>query len=252
VFTTPSYTATQVRKGDEIFRSAGASYPPNLLVLLLDQVIHPLPSRLEIDDSKATMKTIKFGSVPLECLVLQLENDPDGIPPEYCFDPGKDSLRATFQYGARLAVRNGVGKFQKEEVPIDVAVRVGSTTAATGHISALMSRPVPEAEVSAEGLTQKITLSSPLVTAGKLIYRTSPIYPEEAKRQHLSGVVILQTLIGTDGHIHELRLVSSPTSILTEAAEDAVRRWVYTPYRVNGAPEAVETTISVHFAFGLQ
>jgi TonB family protein len=250
VFTTPSYTATHIRKGDEIFRTAGVSYPPNLLTALLNQVIHPISSRSDIDHSKATMRPTKFGTVPIDCIALQLHNDPNGIPQEYCFDPGKDSLRLTFQYGARLIIRNGIGHFQQQEVPMDVAIRIGNTMAATGHISALMSRPVSASEISTVGLTQRIILSSPLATSATIITRPEPIYPELAKIQHLSGVVALQAFIGTDGHIHELQLLSSPSAVLTEAAEDAVKRWTYTPYLVNGEPEEVQTTISVHFRFG--
>lgn len=252
VFTTPSYTATHIRKGDEIFRTAGVPYPPNLLTALLNQVIHPISSRLEIDNSKATMRTTKFGSVPIDCIALQLQSDPNGIPAEYCFDPGKDSLRLTFQFGARLIIRNRIGRFQQQEVPMDVAIRIGNAMAATGHISALMSRPVSASEISTVGLTHKIILSSPLVTSGTIINRPDPIYPELAKIQHLSGVVVLQALIGTDGHIHELQLLSSPASVLTEAAEDAVKRWTYVPYLVDGKAEEVQTTISVHFRFGPQ
>lgn len=250
VYTTPSYTATEVRKGDEIFRSAGASYPPILLKLLLYQVIRPLPSRMEIDASKPVMKSIKLGAVPLDCIVLELHSDPNGMPPEYCFDPGKDSLRLTFQYGERVTIRNGVGTFQKEEVPIDVAVRLGSVMAATGHISALTSRPVPETELSTDGLTEKIFQVRPLEMAGLAVRQPQPIYPNEAKWQHLGGVVVLEALIGTDGHIHDLRVVSSSSPLLTDAAKAAISQWIYTPYEVDGVPYKVETTITVNFTFG--
>lgn len=252
VFTTPSYTATQVRKGDDIFRSTGSSYPPILLELLLKQVIHPMPSWDKIQDSKATVRAVKLGSVPLECILLNLHTDPSGVPPDYCFDPGKDSLRLTYQYGERATIRNGVGTFQKKEVPIDVAVRFGNTMAATGHIAVLTSRPVPETEVSTDGLTEKIIQSSPLAVAGSLIQHRDPVYPELAKREHLVGVVVLDAVIGKDGRVHELRLVSSPSPILTEAAKAAISQWIYTPYRVDGIPEEVETTISTHFTFGAQ
>lgn len=250
VFTTPSYTATQLRKGDEVFRSTGASYPPHLLKLLLDQVIHPLPSRNEIDFSKAVMEQIKIGTVPLECIVLQLHSDPDGMPPQFCFDPGKDSLRLTYQYGERLAIRNGVGTFQKEEVPIDVTVRMGNVMAATGHISALTSRPVPASEVSTDGLTEKVFFVSPLGVKGKAVREDPPVYPELAKREHLFGKVVVYAVVGTDGHLHDLSIVSSPSPIFNDATLAAVGKYVFDPYIVNGEPQKIETMISVNFTFG--
>jgi TonB family protein len=248
VFTTPSYTATEVRKGDEIFRSPGASYPPSLLKLLLDQVIGPMPSWNQIKDSKATLRTVKVSTVPLDCILLNLHSDPGGAPPEYCFDPGKDFLRLTYQYGERATIRNAVGTFQEKQVPIDVAVHFGNVMAATGHISALMSRPVPDTEVSTTGLTEKTFLVPPLGMKGALIHPVDVIYPDEAKRQHLAGTVVLRAVIGTDGHIRDLTAVSSPSTILTDASKNAVSRWVYRPYVVDGEPQRVETTISINFA----
>jgi protein TonB len=38
--------------------------------------------------------------------------------------------------------------------------------------------------------------------------------------------------------------------MLTTSAVDAVRRWRYRPYLLNGDPVEVETTIHVNFTFG--
>ncbi len=91
-----------------------------------------------------------------------------------------------------------------------------------------------------------------MAVAGSLIQHRDPVYPELAKREHLVGVVVLDAVIGKDGRVHELRLVSSPSPILTEAAKAAISQWIYTPYRVDGIPEEVETTISTNFTFGAQ
>jgi len=62
--------------------------------------------------------------------------------------------------------------------------------------------------------------------------------------------VVLHAVIGKDGHIHDLQVLSSPASDLTSAAEDAVRQWTYRPYTLLGDPVEVETTINVNFTFG--
>jgi TonB family protein len=247
VFTTPSYTATQVRNGDVVLRSSGVSYPPSLLKLLLEQVIRPMPPWSQIKDSKATPHPITAGTVPLECVLLNLHDDPNGAPPDYCFDPGKDSLRITYQYGERMAVRNDVGTFQQKEVPIDVVVRVGKLIAATGHISALVSRPVPDNEVAADGLTEKIYLVPPLMMTSNLLHHQDPVYPDEAKRERITGTVVLEATIGTDGHISDLTVVSSPSFLLTNSAKLAVSGWTFKPFEVDGVPHRVETTISSHY-----
>lgn len=52
--------------------------------------------------------------------------------------------------------------------------------------------------------------------------------------------------IGTDGAIHDLQLISGEPS-LAKAAMQAVRKWKYKPYYLQGKPVAVETQIQVNF-----
>lgn len=84
------------------------------------------------------------------------------------------------------------------------------------------------------------------IMAQRLLHRVEPQYPLEAEKSKLQGVVVLDTVIGTDGSVKELRPVSGP-DLLVEAATDAVRWWRFQPYMVNGRPVAVETTIEVDF-----
>lgn len=75
-----------------------------------------------------------------------------------------------------------------------------------------------------------------------------PIYPPDAKAAGIQGSVVLDAVIGKDGNIASLKLVSGPPE-LTKAAWEAVKQWTYKPYLLNGDPIAVETTITVTFAF---
>jgi TonB family protein len=72
-------------------------------------------------------------------------------------------------------------------------------------------------------------------------------YPLLGPRMKVQGSVVLQAVIGSDGIIQNLKVVSGP-SILTAAAQQAVRQWHFKPYLQNG--EAVETkaTITVNFS----
>ncbi|MGP8261002.1 MAG: energy transducer TonB [Acidobacteriaceae bacterium] len=87
------------------------------------------------------------------------------------------------------------------------------------------------------------------VVAGLLSEPVAPVYPLEAKRQHVEGVVVLHAIISKDGTIKELRVMSGPP-LLQKAATDAVMRWKYHPYLIQGVPVEVETTINVNFTFG--
>lgn len=94
--------------------------------------------------------------------------------------------------------------------------------------------------------TRSVVHLSEGVMAGELIHQVQPRYPEIARDMHLSGAVHLQAIIGTDGTIRDLEIVSG-SPILSRAAVDAVRQWRYRPTLLNGAPVEVETSITVNF-----
>jgi TonB family protein len=83
--------------------------------------------------------------------------------------------------------------------------------------------------------------------AGNRDKYVEPVYPTDAKAAGIQGSVVLNAVIGKDGNIASLKLVSGPPE-LTKAAWDAVKQWTYKPYLLNGDPVAVDTTITVTFA----
>lgn len=79
-----------------------------------------------------------------------------------------------------------------------------------------------------------------------LTHKVDPVYPEAARQSKAQGLVVLDAVIGPDGTVRDLRPVSGP-DVLEQAALDAVRWWRFEPYRVNGKPVEVETTVAVEF-----
>lgn len=85
------------------------------------------------------------------------------------------------------------------------------------------------------------------VAAGMIKTRIDPVYPAEALKGHVSGLVVLHATISTKGDVEALRVISGPAS-LRQAALEAVRQWTYRPYLLNDVPVEVETSIRVVFA----
>ena len=79
-----------------------------------------------------------------------------------------------------------------------------------------------------------------------LIRKVEPVYPDSARKANLQGVVVLDAIVAADGAVVNLHPVSGPDG-LTTAAMDAARWWRFRPYRVQGEPAAVETTLAVEF-----
>jgi protein TonB len=85
------------------------------------------------------------------------------------------------------------------------------------------------------------------VTAGLLVHRVQPVYPSLARQARISGEVVLQAIIGKDGTIQNLHVLSGHP-MLVQIAMDAVRQWRYKPYLLNGEPVEVDTQIKVNFS----
>lgn len=71
-------------------------------------------------------------------------------------------------------------------------------------------------------------------------------YPLLGQQMRVQGSVVLQALIGTDGVIENLRVLTGP-SILASAAEQAVREWKFKPIVQNGQPVESQAKITVNF-----
>jgi protein TonB len=85
------------------------------------------------------------------------------------------------------------------------------------------------------------------VTQGLKIHDVQPQYPQMAKIARVQGPVVLAAVIGKDGTIQGLHVLSSASPLLNQAALDAVKQWRYKPYILNGEPVEVDTTITVNF-----
>jgi TonB family protein len=79
-----------------------------------------------------------------------------------------------------------------------------------------------------------------------IIHRVDPDYPPEARQAKLESVIALDVIVGKDGSVASVRPLNGP-DVLARAATDAMRWWKFEPYRVNGAPMIVETTLAVEF-----
>ena len=84
------------------------------------------------------------------------------------------------------------------------------------------------------------------VAAAKLINRVQPIYPALARQTGIQGVVKLHAILGKDGSVQQLQVISGHP-LLVQAALDAVRQWIYQPTLLEGKPVEVDTEIDVFF-----
>jgi len=118
------------------------------------------------------------------------------------------------------------------------AKRVSSTNAST---NASTSAPVTNLPTNA---AERESISPSHVP--ELQQTVGATYPLLGQHTRVQGSVVLQAVVGADGVIENLRVVSGP-SILAMAAQQAVRQWHFKPFLQNGQPVETKATITVNF-----
>jgi TonB family protein len=145
------------------------------------------------------------------------------------------------------AVEESVSKWKfKPVISGDKAIIVGATASFRFVLSdddQRVNGVVPEIGPARQPTRVRVSQG---VSMGLLAYRVQPDYPPGARRARVQGTVILRAVIGRDGSIEKLTLVSGHP-MLVPAAIAAVNQWRYKPYLLSGNPVEVDTEILVNF-----
>lgn len=68
-----------------------------------------------------------------------------------------------------------------------------------------------------------------------VLARVSPIYPNQAKMRKLNGKVVLEFVIGIDGSVKDIKVISSqPGAVFNDAAIQCIKRWRFSPGTKDG------------------
>lgn len=80
----------------------------------------------------------------------------------------------------------------------------------------------------------------------QILHKVLPQYPPDAADAHVEGVVRIKVMIGKDGHVQRMRVMSG-NPLLKPAAMQAARQWTFQPSQANGIPVRVVTEIDIPF-----
>jgi TonB family protein len=181
---------------------------------------------------------------------LQAAN-PDATQ-EYCFDPRTMALLVVYS-DHLMKQYSQLVKTQGRYVARQAVVKYGDQILFSVSVDTIDGLNPSDVEFAppADAILERSAAVTPQgVATGSLVKKKMPDYPMIAKENHEQGVVILGALIGTDGRIHDLEVLASPSSVLTESAIEAVKTWEYKPYLLNGKPVEVETVVNVYYTLG--
>jgi len=249
VYSTPTFSQTDYRTPDGLFRSATTGFPPSIAVDARREFISPMPTPADVAHQTYELENRDAGPTKLSCLKIS------GLPANpglsYCLARDEPFLRLNILGFASLQVlHNRILSFNGHYIAGDLDFIRSSKHIGTAHLETLESLgPIDEAlfapSPDAKLVPRRIQISAG-VAVGLLESRKAPAYPPSALAARISGTVVLETLIDVDGAIKELHVIQGPPE-LQQAALDAVRTWRYRPYILNGEPVEVRTTINVVF-----
>ncbi len=79
-----------------------------------------------------------------------------------------------------------------------------------------------------------------------LTHKEEPVIPDTLMRARISATVVVLLVIDKNGNVSCPLVISGP-QMLQQTTLDAIRKYKYKPYLLNGDPVAVETTVAMVF-----
>ena len=164
-------------------------------------------------------------------LLARLPVHPGDILSEHSFE---DVMKAVKEYDEHLTVGRNFTR---------TGDAVGFMIMAPG--ASMVASATTLAPPPTDPNVKRITIGGNVQQA-KLVSQPKPEYPALAKQARISGVVHLQAVIGVNGSVKNLQVISGHPLLIPPALE-AVQQWTYQQTLLNGDPVEVLTQIDVNF-----
>jgi TonB family protein len=86
------------------------------------------------------------------------------------------------------------------------------------------------------------------ITAPKAVEKVNPRYPEEARKEKIQGVVVVETVIDETGKVKDIKILRAPHRSLGDATIEAVKQWTFEPAKdADGKPVAVIYIMTIKY-----
>ena len=136
-----------------------------------------------------------------------------------------------------------------QSAPPPISTSVPSSSAATrrsipDRITAVANQAQPNNVTPAE-LAGAVRVA-PAVMESHLVDSRVPAYPDSAKIAGVEGSVVMQVIISRNGTVKRVYVIQGDPRLRNPAME-AVYKWHYRPYLLDGQPVDVATTVTVDF-----
>jgi TonB family protein len=252
----PSISVEEYGTDHVVFKKGEQSWPGRPLSAIQGMIARPIPPQVHPGKTVWENYERNFGAGKMPCTALMAPSLYTSVQDaaSYCFALKNAVLfYASTPNNMYQTLFHTISLVHGHYLAHDIQLLLGGRPWLKVHVDVLEGlgpAGLQALTVPADASPVTARVSTPgEVTNGHLIKKALPVYPPAAKLQGVQGTVILDGVISTEGHFQELQVLGGPP-MLQQAALDAVRQWVYSPYLLDGQPVEVETDINVVFALG--
>jgi TonB family protein len=239
-------------------QTASPGYPERMITGAIQDPLHqagaPVQTPAYFADEKLSSVTLScFRSTPLVTPDTLNHSGNAPVLPRFCSVQGRPIARlAQGDYSMFL---NRIVSFDHHFVAEQINLLDGKDPVLDIEIEQLRSPSASELSTlvppsNAEPIRDTSVILPISQTRLRLRSKPAASYPSAMKRLGIQGTVRLAVLVGTDGRVTVTGVLHSPDPMLTEAGEENVRRWTYSPYLSDGRPAPVHTVVAVRYTLG--
>jgi periplasmic protein TonB len=157
--------------------------------------------------------------------------------------------------GGQVAPIETPPKAQGEPAPQDAAapsgveggVEGGITGGVAGGLVGGVVAPAPPPPLPPAATPAAPIRVGGAIKAPALVHRVEPVYSTLAASTQLSGIVVLEAVVGPDGAVDSVKVLRSPGALLDIASVDALKQWRYSPLLLKGVPTPFVITVTFNF-----
>ena len=257
-FASPHFAQTDYAIGDALLRDGAQEWANGFEYALREQLISPLPLAPELTDFHLEMQTNKTN---MRCVSMVYPIRP-GVRisgdffPVACFEPAAPILRVGSLGNSRNTIYNQLVSFEGHYVAKQLQVvqsgklraelDVDTVESWNDRADSALSPPSTAKLVNLAAISFPESSSQAFPMA---LRKAIPEYPQVAKSMRIVGTVRVRTSVSANGHVSSTKVIDGPP-YLRQAAEDAVKQWIYRPPMLLGAPRPFEAEVKVIFNLG--
>ena len=172
--------------------------------------------------------------------------------PSVCFEPTQPILRLDSNAGSQI-IYDDLVAFQGHFLAKHLEIFISGKLEAELKLDLVETIANPTNEIVNPPSTAKsveladLKFKASVTRYPSLLKKAVPVYPDNAKAERIQGTVRIQASVGEDGHIRSMTVIDGPFE-LRQAAQDALKQWVYWPPEILGQPRPFEIEVKVIFS----